>query len=83
MKKVIIRNNWENYEYFVGNTKINPNDITEVYDENGNKYDVSHRQEMKSYNDMGHTYSATRTILCVKNPLGEIILREKSIFYIK
>jgi hypothetical protein len=83
MKKVIIKNNWEDYEYYVGNTKINPKEIQVVCDKNGNEYNVVHKQETKSYNDMGHTYSATRIVLCVNHPLGEVILREKSEFYIK
>jgi len=83
MKRVKIKNNWESYEYYIGETKLNPKDIKIIYDNAGNKYEVTHKNERKSYNDMGHTYSAERIILCVNHPLGEIILREKSEFYVE
>lgn len=83
MKKVIIKNNWENYEYYTDNGKIDPKNITEIYDKEGNKYSVKYKKEFASYSDMGHKYDTSRIILYVDHPLGTIILREKSEFYIE
>lgn len=82
MRRLTIKNNWESYEYYAEGVKINPKDIQFIYDINGNKYSVKHKGETKSYNDMGHTYSADRIILCVEHPLGTIVIRENSQVFI-
>jgi hypothetical protein len=85
MKKVRvkIKNNWECYEYYVNNSKVDPKTIAEVYDKDGNRYPVKHKEESVSYSDMGHRYDTSRIVLCIDHPLGIIILREKSEFYIE
>lgn len=83
MKRVRIKNNWGNYIYYIDGKEINPEDIKIIYDKIGNEYEVIHKTETIYYNDMGHTYPATRVILCVDYPLGKFILRENSEFYIK
>ncbi len=82
MKRLTIKNNWESYEYYADGAKVNPKDIQFIYDSNGNKYEVKHKKETKSYNDMGHIYYADRIVLCVKHPLGTMEIRENSQVFI-
>jgi hypothetical protein len=83
MDKLVIKNNWESYEYYVNGIRINPYDINTIFDEFNQSYKVSHKLEDESYNDMGHQYTTTRIILVVKHPLGEIIIRPESEVYLK
>lgn len=83
LKRLIIKNNWEGYDYFVDDRLIEPEEITHVYDKMGNLYMVTNKIEHVPYSDWGHTYYNTRVVLVVSLPLGNFILREDSEVYLK
>ena len=82
MKRLEIRNNWEVYDYFIDNVKIDPLEISEVKDGVGNIYTVNHRAEYSSYSDHASTCSVTRSVLVIQHPLGEVVLRPRSQVFI-
>lgn len=85
MRRVDIRNDWESYIYTVngvGLTRDEIMNIKEIYDKDGNKYDVKNYIKGIPYRDMGHTYTASRFIFYIDHPMGIIEITPQTEFYI-
>lgn len=62
MRKLSVKNNWETYEYYADDERINPKEIKTIFI-NGVERNCITKSSVIPYTDWGHQYYANRTTL--------------------